>query len=59
MPKAAKSCTQRKVAQVMHEYHTGKLHSGSGKIVTNSKQAKAIAMNEARRKCGGTKPRGK
>ncbi len=59
MPKESDSCKQRKVAKVMREYHAGKLHSGSGKPVTNPKQAKAIAMSEARRKCGGRKPSGK
>lgn len=37
------------VKQEMHKYKEGKLHSGSstGPIVTNRKQAVAIAMSEA------------
>lgn len=38
-----------KVKKVMHEYKEGMLHSGSksGPMVTNRKQAVAIAMSEA------------
>ena len=36
-----------KVGVVMHEFKRGTLHSGSGEIVTNPKQAVAIAMSEA------------
>ena len=44
MTKAAK-----KVGKVMHEFKTGKLHSGAGgKVVKNPKQAVAIAMSEAK-----------
>ena len=44
MTKAAK-----KVGKVMHEFKTGKLHSGAGgKLVKNPKQAIAIAMSEAK-----------
>jgi Family of unknown function (DUF6496) len=44
---------ETKVGKVMHEFKTGKLHSGkSGKIVKNPKQAIAIALSEARK---GTK----
>ena len=33
----------------MHEFKTGKLHSGAGgKVVKNPKQAIAIAMSEAK-----------
>jgi len=47
---------QDKVEKVMHEYKTGKLHSGGdGKVVKNRKQAIAIAMSEAGMK---RKPRG-
>lgn len=38
---------QEKVGVVMHEFKHGTLHSGSGQIVTNPKQAVAIAMHEA------------
>ena len=39
---------QTKVAQVMHEFKEGELHSGkSDVIVTNPKQAIAIALSEA------------
>lgn len=39
-----------KIKKVMHEYKEGELHSGSkaGPVVTNPKQAKAIAMSEAK-----------
>ena len=39
-----------KVGKVMHEYKTGKLHSGgaSGPVVKSRKQAVAIAMSEAK-----------
>jgi hypothetical protein len=40
---------QKKIAKVMHEFGQGKLHSGSksGKVVTDPKQAIAIAISEA------------
>lgn len=39
---------QTKVAEVMHEFKEGDLHSGkSDVIVTNPKQAIAIALSEA------------
>jgi hypothetical protein len=45
---------QKKVAKVMKEFKSGKLHSGvnpkgpkKAKVVTNRKQAIAIAMSEA------------
>lgn len=38
---------QRKVAAVMRELKAGKLHSGSGGIVKNKKQAIAIALLES------------
>lgn len=41
--------TEKKVEKVMHEMHEGKLKSGgSGKKVTNPKQAVAIGLSEAR-----------
>ena len=47
---------QKKVGKVMHEFKTGKLHSGgTGKIVKNPKQAIAIAMSEAKMKPKGKK----
>ncbi len=41
----------RKIAKVMHEFAHHELHSGSknGPIVTNRKQAVAVALSEARR----------
>lgn len=49
----AKSRGQAKVQKVMHEWKAGTLHSGKGgKVVTNRKQAIAIAMSEARRRKG-------
>lgn len=46
-----KSGKDKKVAKVMREYSAGKLHSGSkkGPVVTNPKQAKAIALSEAKK----------
>lgn len=39
---------QKKIAEVMHEFKEGELHSGkSDVIVTNPKQAIAIALSEA------------
>lgn len=39
-----------KVQKVMHEFKTGKLHSGKGgKVVKNPKQAIAIALSEAKK----------
>lgn len=49
----------RKVGKVMHEFKEGKLRSGgSGKKVTNPKQAVAIGLSEARR-AGAKVPRKK
>lgn len=49
-----------KIKLVMHEFKTGKLHSGSkkGPIVTNPKQALAISLSEAR-KAGARIPKRK
>lgn len=41
---------QKKVEESMHEMKEGKLKSGSGKKVTNPKQAIAIGLSEAREK---------
>lgn len=40
-----------KIEKVMHEYKEGSLHSGSkkGPMVSNRKQAVAIALSEARK----------
>jgi hypothetical protein len=38
------------VQKAMHEYKRGQLKSGSGKKVTNRKQAVAIGLSQARRK---------
>lgn len=44
----SKTTHQKKIAQVMHEFKEGELHIGQTKtIVTNPKQAIAIAMSEA------------
>jgi hypothetical protein len=42
--------SQETVKEVMHEMKEGKLKSGSGKKVTNPKQAIAIGLSEAREK---------
>ena len=41
---------QKKVEENMHEMKEGTLKSGSGKKVTNPKQAIAIGLSEARKK---------
>ena len=40
---------KKKIKKVMHEFEEGKLHSGSkkGPVVSNPKQAVAIALSEA------------
>ena len=41
---------QKKVGKVMGEYKEGTLHSGkSGKVVSNPKQAVAIALSSAKK----------
>ncbi|QJW93884.1 DUF6496 domain-containing protein [Frigoriglobus tundricola] len=40
---------QEKVEETMHEFKRGKLKSGSGRTVTNKKQAIAIGLSEARK----------
>ncbi|MEM0577981.1 DUF6496 domain-containing protein [Flavobacterium polysaccharolyticum] len=48
MKKKKISTKQKKVGKVMHEFKEGKLHSGkTDTIVTNPKQAIAIALSEA------------
>lgn len=48
MEKKKDSKKQKKVAKVMHEFKEGHLHIGtSDKIVTDPKQAIAIALSEA------------
>ena len=39
---------QEKVEETMHEMKEGKLKTGTGKKVTNPKQAVAIGLSEAR-----------
>lgn len=43
---------KKKIEKVMKEFKKGELHSGSkkGPIVSNNKQAIAIALSEARKK---------
>jgi Family of unknown function (DUF6496) len=48
MKKKKLTPSQKKVAEVMHEFKEGDLHSGkTDTIVTNPKQAIAIALSEA------------
>jgi len=49
---------QEKVEKTMKEMKEGKLKSGSGKKVTNPKQAVAIGLSEAR-KAGAKVPKKK
>lgn len=50
-----------KVGMVMHEFKSGKLHSGSkhGSKVTDRKQAVAIALSEARKEGESVSPQKK
>ena len=50
-----------KIRKVIGEYERGTLHSGSkkGPVVTNPKQAKAIALSEARKAGARIPKRGK
>jgi hypothetical protein len=44
---------EKKMSKVMGEFKEGKLHSGKGgKVVSNPKQAVAIAISEAAKKMG-------
>ena len=44
----SQSPTKKKVGKVMHEFKAGELHIGKSEtIVTNPKQAIALALNEA------------
>jgi hypothetical protein len=54
MPKYGKNA-QEKVEKSMHELKRGTLKSGSGKKVSNPKQAIAIGLSEARA-AGGKVP---
>ena len=46
------NCKKKKIEYVLDEYNNGKLHIGnSDKIVSNSAQALAIAIAEAKRYC--------
>ena len=49
---------QEKVEETMHEMKEGKLKTGTGKKVTNPKQAIAIGLSEAREE-GAKVPRKK
>lgn len=47
-----KTKKSKKIEKVMHEFKEGGLHSGSkkGPVVTNPKQAIAIAISESKKK---------
>lgn len=48
--KRAKLKPSQRPAAVMKEFKRGTLHSGSGAIVTNKKQAVAIAISESKKR---------
>lgn len=52
---------KRKVKKVMHEFKEHELHSGSkkGPVVSNPKQAVAIALSEARKEGAKIPKKGK
>lgn len=43
---------QTKVSKVMREFKAGKLKNSGGKVVTDRRQATAIALSEARKVSG-------
>lgn len=45
------TCKRKKIGIVLHEFKIKKLRIPSGKLVTNPRQAIAIALNSARRAC--------
>jgi Family of unknown function (DUF6496) len=48
MKNKKQTASQKKIAEVMHEFKEGELHSGKSEtIVTNPKQAIAIALSVA------------
>lgn len=49
MPRKYSKGSQEDVREEMHKFKEGKLKSGSGKKVTNEKQAIAIGLSEARK----------
>lgn len=49
--KSQKTCEKRKISLVMNEFKKGQLKTSSGKTVTDSKQAMAIAYSEAKDHC--------
>lgn len=46
-----KSCIKKKIGIVMREFKTKRLHSSTGKLVTNPKQGIAIALSVAKKYC--------
>jgi hypothetical protein len=44
-------CIKKKVEVVMHEFKKGSLKRRDGKIVKSRKEAVAIALNVAKKKC--------
>jgi hypothetical protein len=46
------SCDRRVVKHEMHKWKSGKLKSGTGAKVKSQRQAVAVALSVARRKCG-------
>ena len=46
-----KECQYKKLKKVMREFKRNRLYSGSGSKVKKSRQAIAIALSEAKKKC--------
>ena len=49
--KAHKECKKKKISKIMGEYKRSILKTSAGRLVTNRKQALAIALSSADRKC--------
>ena len=57
MTTKTEKCQQKKIKVIMHEYKEGSLKRRNSKKVKSRKEAVAIALNIARRKCSKKKSR--